>query len=66
MENRYTKKINRYSSLSLLTFCPFEEPLMPLSDEEDALLVKLGAGLAGQHGKLGFVELHGGAEMGDS
>ena len=34
---------------------------MPLSDEEDALLVKLGAGLAGQHGKLGFVELHGGA-----
>ena len=39
---------------------------MPLSDEEDPLLVKLGAGLAGQHGKLGFVELHGGAEMGDS
>ena len=34
---------------------------MPLSDEEDALLVKLGAGLAGQHGQLGFVELHGGA-----
>ena len=39
---------------------------MPLSDEEDPLLVKLGAGLAGQHGKLGFVELHGGAVMGDS
>ena len=34
---------------------------MPLSDEEDALLVKLGAGLAGQHGEFGFVELHGGA-----
>ena len=49
-----------------LTFCPFEEPVMPLSDEEDALLVKLGAGLAGQHGELGFVELHGGAEMGGS
>ena len=40
---------------------------MPLSDEEDPLLVKLGAGLAGQHGKLGFVELHAGAVvMGDS
>ena len=36
---------------------------MPLSDEEDALLVKLGAGLAGQHGQLGFVELHAGAAM---
>ena len=36
---------------------------MPLPDEEDALLVKLGAGLAGQHGKLGFVELHAGAVM---
>ena len=34
---------------------------MPLSDEEDPLLVKLGAGLAGQHSELGFVELHGGA-----
>ena len=43
---------------SCLTFCPFKEPLMPLSDEEDPLLVKLGAGLAGQHGQLGFVELH--------
>ena len=36
---------------------------MPLPDEEDPLLVKLGAGLAGQHGKLGFVELHTGAAM---
>ena len=36
---------------------------MPLSDEEDPLLVKLGAGLAGQHGQLGFVELHAGAVM---
>ena len=67
MENRYTKKIRRLDNFLCLTFCPFKEPLMPLSDEEDPLLVKLGAGLAGQHGKLGFVELHGGAVvMGDS
>ena len=39
---------------------------MPLSDEEDPLLVKLGAGLAGQHGELRFVELHAGAAMWDS
>ena len=36
---------------------------MPLSDEEDPLLVKLGAGLAGQHGELSFIELHGGAAV---
>ena len=39
---------------------------MPLPDEEDPLLVKLGAGLAGQHGELRFVELHGGVAMWDS
>ena len=64
MENRYTKK--KRIIFPFLTFCPFKEPLMPLPDEEDPLLVKLGAGLAGQHGELRFVELHGGVAMWDS
>ena len=64
MENRYTKK--KRIIFPCLTFCPFKEPLMPLSDEEDPLLVKLGAGLAGQHSELRFVELHAGAAMWDS
>ena len=41
-----------------LTLCSSEEPLLPLLDEEDALLLELVRGLRGEGGNLALVEPH--------